>query len=116
MPTNPQRSKLKKYLGKTLTYTGKLIIKKETNLMIDIRYNNKLLTNHVWFNQNERLTNIESGSEVSFNATAYSYKDSQNNRKYGLCKIHNIRKIKIAETCDEITINVMQKKIRCNKG
>lgn len=95
MPYSKERKKLKRLLGKTLRYYGRYIIideEKKIYLLKNIKYNKKLVTDHVWFRASENQKNLpkESQIEISFYATAEAYEDSNGNKKYGLDQIHNL--------------------------
>jgi len=112
MPRDPQRSKLKKYLGEILTYSAKIVLKGDSNIFLDVHYKNKLLTDHIWASSNTKIKNIDSFSDVTFTATAYSYIDSKGKRKYGLSKVHNVRKVKTSDNDESIINNEIQRHLR----
>jgi hypothetical protein len=109
---DPQRAKLKKYLGKILQYTGTISFHDKSVLFTNVSHKNKVLTNHIWASCTEKMERITPGSEVTFNATAYSYIDKQNQRKYGLSKIHYIVAKDISSNDDKILKNVTHKNLR----
>ena len=95
MPYSKDRRKLKRLLGKTLRYYGIFEItdaEKKIFLIKNVTYNNKLMTDHVWYRPSESVTTSPKESEVkvSFFAEAVAYEDSKGNKKYGLEKIHNV--------------------------
>jgi len=85
------RKKLKKHIGKKQNYTGVAgIIRteegsgKQKMCIEDVKLDGKLLTDHIWISYNDDLRSISKGDTVLFTATAYTYTDSNQNRKNGL--------------------------------
>ena len=89
--TDAQRKKLKKLLGKVCTFEGTKLKEQGQNfLIIDIKYKNKIITDHIWTPISKVNSHMEVGSTFIFKAIAYSYIDKKNQRKYGLHKVHDI--------------------------
>ena len=85
-----QRKKLRKLLGKECRFTGTKLTQDDKNfLILDVKYENKVITDHVWCSITDNNKHINDGDFFSFKATVRSYIDSQNQRKYGLHKINN---------------------------
>jgi hypothetical protein len=112
MPDDPKRSKLKKYIGKKLEYEGTISFHNGSILLQNVEQDGKLLTNHIWASVTDKMKALDHGSEVVFNATAYSYVDSKNERKYGLTKIHNIHPKVQTLTQKDIVNNMKNKQMR----
>lgn len=104
------RKKLYKLLNKDLEYTATFVHNRGTQAVLkDVKHKGKFLCDHVCVSYHRILTNLEHGTEVIFNATAHSYRDSNNVRKYGLGKCYNYRPTH-ENSCDEIVKNDNQNK------
>lgn len=76
-------------MGKELEYTGVIgnISKSGDTVCIEsIQHNGKEVTDHVWVSLIHNLKAHSKGTRVKFKGTAYTYTDSQDNRKHGLSK------------------------------
>jgi len=88
------RKKLYKLLGKDVEYTA--IFTSHTGsraVLTNLKHNGKLLCDHVCVSYHYALTRLEHGAEVIFNATATSYRDSRNERKYGINQCYKYRPV-----------------------
>ena len=84
------RKKLVKLLGKNLEYTATYQSSKGTRaVLVDVHHKGKYLCDHVNVSLHYTLQKVAYGTEVSFNATAITYKDSFDVRKHGLGKCHS---------------------------
>ena len=88
------RNRLKKLLGKELRYVGEY--KKTSDdgnsiLLLNLKYDGKIVSDHVWIGKNTELSNIEKGAVFSFYGTADTYVDSKGDRKYGLRKCYRFQ-------------------------
>ena len=95
------RRRLKKYLGQEKRYAGKVVaITKDLKVVLkDITMGNKKITDHVIVGMGNEFL-YEVGADVSFLATAYSYKRKDGSRTYGLRSAHNymtIERLKLHE-------------------
>lgn len=83
------RKKLVKLLGKDVEYTATFKrINENRAVLIDLKHKGKYLCDHVNVSKHYLLTALEADTEISFNATAYTYRDSKGVRKHGLSKCH----------------------------
>ena len=106
------RRELKKYLGKNIEYEGNISFprNKDHIIITNVRKDGKLVTDHIWIEKNEALKNMRNKTKIVFRATAESYKDSHNNRKYGLKRCHGFRTYQ--ETFKEVQNDANEKRKR----
>ena len=84
------RKKLLKLMGKSVEYTAKIQrICEDGVLLTNVKYKNKVMTDHVWVGKTLNLSGISLGKIVVFMATAITYTDSRGNRKHGLNQCFN---------------------------
>ena len=88
------RKKFKKLLGKECNYTATVgaVGSLDSNIVLeDVKYNGKIMTDHIWISLTTSLKSKKKGDVVSFRGIAVSYIDSKNIRKYGLEKCHSFK-------------------------
>ena len=86
-----ERKRLIKLLGKELRYEGTYSRISEYGgsvMLIDIKYNGKIVSDHIWVASCNELNKTVEGETFTFLATASSYKDKNGKRKYGLKKCY----------------------------
>ncbi len=90
------RKKLLKVIGKELEYTAtfeKICDFGENVCLVDVKHKGKVLTDHIWTGLTDNLAQFNEGDELKFKATARTYKDRKGNRKNGLYKCYNFRRV-----------------------
>lgn len=91
------RTKLRKYLGKELRYTGTIARIQDTNaLFINIKLNGKKIADHQFVNLTENNNTIM-GEELtySFLGVATSYKRADGSRDYKIGRVHDFRDVSL---------------------
>ena len=81
------RKRLIKLLNKELRYEGTYSHKaKHSNsvLIKNVKYKGKLVADHIWVARGLEITKAKKNDNFTFLATAQTYRDSKNIRKYGL--------------------------------
>lgn len=77
-------------MGKSVEYTATIEkVQEEGILLTDVKYKNKIMTDHVWVGRTIALGALTAGTNVVFMATAITYTDSRGNRKHGLNQCFN---------------------------
>jgi len=107
------RKKLKKLLGKELSYTGIIGNICDNRVCIEaVCHSGKEVTDHVWVGMVHSLKTHERGTRVKFKGKAYTYTDTKGERKHGLhyCKMFVVSN----ETYDEV-VNVERKNLQQRK-
>ena len=109
------RSALKKFLGVEKMYEATFEkMGDETNaLLLDVKHKNKVVADHVWVSNADELGVFEKGDQLSFLATAHSYKDSHGCRKYGLRRCYRFRTEQKA--LDQVVHDNRHKRFRLHK-
>jgi len=108
------RSNLKKFLGKKCLFTGTIRRRENSQMLIvNIKYKNKPITDHIWCNETNNNKMFKKKSEISFIATIITYTDSRGYRKYGLEKIHRFQIV--SKETREYKKNKYERRKRLNK-
>lgn len=77
-------------MGKTVTYTATLERFSGINaVLVNVHHKGKFFSDHVWMRCSKKLESFSEGDKLRFTATAYTYKDTNGERKHGLTKAHN---------------------------
>ena len=96
MATDITRKKLVKLLGKSVEYTailGRKSVTTNQTLIMDVMYQGKLVSDHMWVEAGLALNKIAIGTDISFRAVAHTYKDAHGYRKNGLNDCSNYKAV-----------------------
>lgn len=91
---------MKKLVGYTERFTatvGRRASKRYTNelalCLVDVKFNNVIIAHHSWVECDDNFKGIKKGDEVEFQATVMIYNKHSKDKKYGLTKPRNVRKV-----------------------
>jgi len=86
------RKKLIKLLGKEIRYTATINSLGTSGFnicLVDVKYKDKLVTDHAWIHISRSIARMSKGDNVSFIGTAKTYIDNSGKRNHGLSKCHD---------------------------
>lgn len=108
----PLRGKLKNLIGKEKTFTAILAWRDNGTriLLKNVKHKGKEYTDHINTFSNCGIEKWKlNGQEVSFTATAFTYTDSKNIRKYGLNNIKHLEALEFSDILHECQTNQKNK-------